>query len=171
MGLDRLIAEASNTHSLDAALVAALIRVESGGNTWASNPEPPYHYLWDVKKKRPFRGLSIVEATSMFPPRDFYALSGDTDQEFWNQRTSWGLMQVMGAVARERGFTGPYLTELCDPVLNLSIGAAHLSAALAWAKGDERLGLASYNAGRGGALGTAGQAYASRVIAARTREA
>jgi len=41
------------------------------------------------------------------------------------QRTSWGLMQIMGAVARERGFRG-WLTELCDPAVNLEWGCRHL---------------------------------------------
>jgi len=41
------------------------------------------------------------------------------------QRTSWGLMQIMGAVARERGFRG-WLTELCDPQANLEWGCKHL---------------------------------------------
>ena len=34
-------------------------------------------------------------------------------------------MQIMGAVARERGFRG-WLTELCDPQANLEWGCKHL---------------------------------------------
>ena len=34
-------------------------------------------------------------------------------------------MQIMGAVARERGFRG-WLTELCDPAVNLEWGCRHL---------------------------------------------
>lgn len=109
-------------------LVAAIVRVESGGNPWAWNPEPPYRYLWDVRLGRPFRALTAAEIQSERPPADFPALAGDRDQEWWAQAASWGLMQVMGAVARERGYRGPYLTALLDPETALHYGCAHLAS-------------------------------------------
>ena len=72
-------------------------------------------------------------------------------------------MQVMGAVARERGFRGPFLTELSEVEANLFWGCAHLGHLLEWANGDIHKTLASYNAGQGGWLSTAGQAYANKV--------
>ena len=49
---------------------------------------------------------------------------------------SWGLMQVMGQVAREHGFTGQFLSALCEPAAGIAIGctvlAAKFAAAARW---------------------------------------
>lgn len=37
----------------------------------------------------------------------------------------WGVMQVMGGVAREVGFKGSFLTELCDPEVGIESAVAH----------------------------------------------
>lgn len=42
------------------------------------------------------------------------------------QKTSWGLMQVMGAVARGYGFTGD-LRQLLSPMVGLEYGCRHLA--------------------------------------------
>lgn len=105
----------------------AIVQVESGGNPFAWNPEPAYRYVWDVKRNIPFKlGEDIVR--SPVPPKDFPTLAGDQDQEWWGQRASWGLMQVMGAVARELGYREPYLPELCLPDTNIQYGCLHLKA-------------------------------------------
>ena len=39
---DKQIRDAARKHALPAGLVAAIVAVESGGNTWAWNPEPGY---------------------------------------------------------------------------------------------------------------------------------
>ncbi|MDO5562518.1 MAG: transglycosylase SLT domain-containing protein [Synergistaceae bacterium] len=49
------------------------------------------------------------------------------DTELVLQRCSIGLMQVMGAWAREQGFDG-WLTELIDPENNIDVGCARLAA-------------------------------------------
>lgn len=128
-------------------LVEAMVAVESGFNPWAWNPEPRYRYLWDVKKSEPFRPLTATEIQAEVPPADFPFLAGDRDNEFWGQSASWGLMQVMGAVAREHGFPGKYLTQLCDPETGLDFGCLHLVRCLKWAKGDVPAALAAYNGG------------------------
>jgi len=55
---------------------------------------------------------------------------------------SWGLMQVMGQVAREHGFTRKFLSALCEPAAGLDIGcavlAAKISAALAAGAGNQQ---------------------------------
>lgn len=107
-------------------LLLALIWQESAGNPWAWNPERRYPWLWDVRKDKPFRKTTEAELASRTPPADFGCLMGDPDNEWWGQSASWGLTQVMGAAARERGFKGKYLTELCDPYVNLEYGARHL---------------------------------------------
>jgi hypothetical protein len=156
-------------HGLDPWLVGGIIRVESNFTPWAWNPEPAYRYLWNVRTNAPFRVLTVDERTSEIPPKDFPCLLGDSDQEWWGQQSSWGLMQIMGAVARQFGFKGPYLPELCTPEINLNFGGLYLSQLLSWAKGDVDQALAAWNGGKGnnGKKPYANQAYATKVIAAR----
>lgn len=45
-------------------------------------------------------------------------------------------MQVMGQVARKHGFTGKFLSALCDPVTALDIGCAALAAKIAAVAGN-----------------------------------
>ena len=109
-------------------LVAAIVRKESDGDPWAWNPEPHYSYLVDVSTGQPFRKLTPEERLSEVPPNDFPSLAGDRDAEWWGQQASWGLMQVMGAVGRERGMNRrAHLPQLCDPALNLEVGCIHLA--------------------------------------------
>lgn len=161
------IAAAAGTNRIDPDLVEAIVIVESGGNPWAINYEPRYRYLVDVRNWQPFRKLTELEQTSEIPPADFRSVAGDPDQEWVSQQTSWGLMQLMGALGRELGFRGAYLTELCRLDLNLRLGCLHLSNLLRWAEGDVAQAVAAYNAGRGGWSSPAGQAYARKVLTAR----
>lgn len=156
---------AATAYGLESDLVEALVQIESGGNPYAWNPEPKYRWLWNVRTHRPFRALTAEEAASKTPPLDFPVLAGDRDQEWWGQQASWGLMQVMGAVARELGCRVPFLPELTRPDLNLDLGCRHLASHLKWAQGNTRKALGAYNAGRGNAEGTAGSAYATHVLA------
>lgn len=145
---------------LDPDLVHAVVLQESGGDPTQWNPEPRYRYFWDVKKHQPFRVVSSAEVASKFPPRDFPTLAGDADQEWWGQQASWGLMQIMGAVAREYGYRATFLTRLVvEPDANLQIGCQHLARLLAWARtytaqADDaqaiRSALAAYNGGKVG---------------------
>jgi len=113
---------------LDPLLVASFICVESSGNPWAWNPEPQYRYLWDVKNGKPFRPLTVAERASKVPPADFPSPPrADRDAEYWGQSCSWGLMQVMGAVAREHNFKEIFLSQLCQPDLNVWVGCKHLA--------------------------------------------
>lgn len=158
--------EIATAHAIDPVLVTALTRVESDGNPWAWNPEPKYRYFWDVSRRAPFRAVQPDELLAKTPPPDFPTLRGDRDQEWWGQQASWGLMQIMGGVARERGFIGPYLTELCDPTVNLTYGCAYLATLLVWSHGNLRQALAAYNGGKGGneVPPYRNQAYVDRVF-------
>jgi hypothetical protein len=159
-------------HGLDTVTVAGLIEVESGFNPWAWNPEPRYRYYWNLKTNLPFRKVSPEEATSETPPRDFPTLVGDPDQEWWAQSVSWGLMQLMGAVARERGFTGRYLTQLVDPKINITFGCMQLVRLLQWSKGNLNQALAAYNGGmtNNSRVPFQNQSYADKVLAAIARQ-
>ena len=166
-----LIQSAAAGAALPPLLLIAIIEQESDGNVWAWNPEPRYRYLWDVQFNRPFRTLTEAERASETPSRDFPCLGGDRDQEWWGQCASWGLMQVMGAVAREHGFRGAYLTELCEPETNLEYGCRHLAALrdrFHAAHGWPGV-VAAYNAGSPRRVGVDGpyenQSYVDEVMA------
>lgn len=61
------------------------------------------------------------------------------------QKHSWGLMQVMGAVARELGFTGPF-TDLWEPEIGIRYGMRLLKKL--WSRYENWPDvIASYNAG------------------------
>lgn len=150
---------------LDPNLVHAIIQQESDEDPTAWNPEPRYRYFWNVRTQAPFRLVTTAEIASETPPKDFPSLAGDPDQEWWAQQASWGLMQIMGAVAREHGFRAAYLTRLVtDPETNIAIGCVHFARLLAWAgtytaKADDPRAiagaLAAYNGGKVGNAPTA----------------
>lgn len=138
-------------HEIDPRIVRAVVSVESSGNPCAWNPEQRYRYFWNVKLWKPFRSITDAENASEFPPKDFPTLAGDPDNEWWAQQASWGVMQVMGAVAREQGCREPYLTALCrDTAIGLLFGCRVLQSHLRWSKGVVDQALAAYNGGRVG---------------------
>lgn len=95
-----LIKAAATRRSLPWELVYAICQIESSLNPAATRHEP--HYRWLVG--------------------DNEAMSPTERQD---QMTSWGLMQVMGAVARELGHQGP-LSDLLNPPTGLFYGCLHL---------------------------------------------
>jgi hypothetical protein len=136
------------TFSLEPELVLAVIWQESGGIQAAWNPEQRYRWFWNVRTNAPFRRVTDAENMSEYPPTDFPSLAGDPDQEWWGQQASWGLMQPMGAVARECGMKNKYVGDLLIfPELNIQIGCTHLSRKLKQAGGDVRGALLRYNGG------------------------
>lgn len=128
-------------------VVLGLIEQESAWNPWAWNPEPRYRWFVNVKTRQPFRRPTDEEIRSEIPPDDFPALAGDRDQEWWAQQASWGLGQIMGAVARERGFDGPYLPAILRPELNVMLLCAHLAHLLSRQEGNLQKALLHYNGG------------------------
>lgn len=163
-----MIADAARNYTLPVDVLVALVLVESSGNPWAYNPEPHYRYLVDIRTGKPFRPLSVSEIASERPPDDFPSLPGvPRDAEWWGQQASWGLLQVMGAVARENGFSGKFLTELCDPWTGLDYGARHLRHQLN-RYGDLRDAVVAYNTGNAvkdasGTYSAAGVTYLAKV--------
>jgi soluble lytic murein transglycosylase-like protein len=133
---DELIALARSTaqrHQLDSALVCAVIEQESAWDSLAIRYEPGFRTLYVA----PLR----------LPPSEEIARS-----------ISWGLMQVMGQVAREHDFSGKFLSALCDPETGIEIGCRVLSAKLAAASNDILRGLQRWNGG-------ANAEYAAQVLA------
>lgn len=103
-------------------LIEAFATVESSLNPWALRYEPQYKYLY------------LLDNRSQLSPT-----------ERVGQMCSWGLMQVMGAVAREYGFKG-YFPQLCDPVVGLRYGCLHVTKFRA-KYGQWSDVIAAYNAG------------------------
>jgi soluble lytic murein transglycosylase-like protein len=121
----------ADKHGLPYELVCAVIEQESNWDEWAIRYEPQFqlHYVAPLH-------LEITEEIA----RSF----------------SWGLMQVMGQVAREHGFTG-HLSSLCEPLNGLEMGCLHLKGKIDRA-GTIREGLQAWNGG-------ANLQYADQVLA------
>jgi soluble lytic murein transglycosylase-like protein len=101
-----LIYALSTEHKIEVELIAAMVATESAGNTNAIRYEPHYKWTLDTEKYAKMNGVT-------------------NDTEVIAQKTSWGLLQVMGGVARELGFSSP-LVKLTDPWLGLDIGIKKL---------------------------------------------
>ncbi|HUJ33269.1 MAG TPA: lytic transglycosylase domain-containing protein [Candidatus Acidoferrum sp.] len=122
---------------LDAALVCAIVEQESSWDPLAIRYEPAF-------RTRYISALGL-------PPTEEVARS-----------ISWGLMQVMGQVAREHGFEGKFLSALCDPQIGLQIGCAVLATKLGEAGGDVPRALVLWNGG-------ANPSYGPEVLAKTER--
>jgi len=121
------IIEAANKHGLDPLLIQAIVSVESAGNPWVCRYEPLFRYLY-------------------FPREHADRLNQSVETETNQQMTSWGLMQLMGAVARELGFTEP-LAKLSDLQTGLEWSCKKLKTLKErWGEDEIRM-IASWNAG------------------------
>ena len=152
--LRALVPAIAAAHHLPPALILAMVEVESGWDPWAIRPEPAWQYYWNVRDNVPYR-LPGGYRDSEYPPQDFPELTGRVGpvHEWWAQAMSWGLMQIMGAVARERGFRQPYLSALLNPATNIEWGCKVLASHLPWAGGYLPAAVAAYNGGRAGNQG------------------
>ena len=120
-------------HALDPALVCAVVEQESAWDAHAIRYEPGF-------RTRYVAPLGL-------PPTEEVARS-----------ISWGLMQVLGQGAREHGFSGKFLSALCDPAAGLDIGCAVLATKLSAAGGNLARSLELWNGG-------ANADYAPQVLA------
>jgi soluble lytic murein transglycosylase-like protein len=108
---------------LDPALVCAVVEQESNWNLWAIRAEKGF-------ETRYIDPLGLKNMTEVFA-----------------RSMSWGLMQLMGEVAREMGFTGTYLSQLCDPPIGLLWGCKKLAQCLDAKGGDPEKALLMWNGG------------------------
>lgn len=137
-----LVAGVAARYELPVLTVAAQVMAESGGDPLATRQEDAFRWVVNAETGLPFRRLTAEEATMPWPPLDFPG----GQSEWTGQRTSWGLLQVMGALARELHLTGSF-SGLFDPEVGLDYGLRHL-ARLRARYGDMDLALAAYNTGR-----------------------
>jgi soluble lytic murein transglycosylase-like protein len=117
---------AAVAHKLDPALVCAVVEQESDWNPWSVRYEPGFL----ARYVAPLFSAGKMSAT-----------------EAYTRSISWGLMQLMGEVARELGCTAPSLAELCDPATGLEFGCRQLRAKLDAAGGDTTRALLAWNGG------------------------
>jgi soluble lytic murein transglycosylase-like protein len=98
----QLAAKWAAKYGLNPYIVAAVCEQESNWNPFAVRWEPAFFQRYIVPQ-------GLADAT-----------------EAHTRAMSFGLMQVMGEVARENGFEGRFLTQLCDPDTALDFGCRKL---------------------------------------------
>jgi len=105
--IQKLIEENAAKYSLPQWLIYGIVNTESGGDPWAVRFEPAFrtHYV----------------------PDQCQTFGASNETERTTRACSWGLMQIMGQVAREHGYKGEFLSELCDPATGMDYGCRHLS--------------------------------------------
>lgn len=118
---------------LPPSLVCAVIEQESAWNPYAMRYEPAFRTRYVAPLRLP-------------------------DTEEIARSISWGLMQVMGQVARENGYIERFLPALCDPATGIRTGCIVLGRKMATASGDVSRALGLWNGG-------ANQDYAHEVLA------
>jgi soluble lytic murein transglycosylase-like protein len=134
-----LASRAAAVQSLDPALVCAVVEQESGWNPWAMRYEPAFFAKYVA---------------------NLYTNNKISASEAYARGFSWGLMQVMGQVARETGFDALFLSALCDPEQGLATGCRVLRKKLDAMAGDATRALLAWNGG-------GNPAYAAQVLARR----
>jgi len=119
------IITAAAKHGIPYSTVGGIIRQESGAEPLACRHEPGYRWLYYPERVKPV------------------TCSLTTEKIF--QMTSWGLMQVMGAVYREYGFEGWLSKVICDIEAQLEYGCLHLGKKIK--KFGLEGGIVAYNSG------------------------
>lgn len=119
------ITSAAQKHRIDPALVYAVCRQESGMDQHAFRYEPAYRWLVSPNMVKP--------------------MTCSVESEIMLQKTSIGIMQVMGAVFREYGFTGWLSALFGDMNRQLDYGCLHLAKKIS--RYGLPAGIAAYNSG------------------------
>ena len=124
--IEAIARQAAERHGIRREILLALIEQESGWNEYAVRYEPAFMSKY----------ISPLFLKGQMTPTEAYS-----------RAMSWGLCQVMGQTAREQGFSGHYLSELCAPINGIEQGCIKLAACLKRAGGDESIALLHYNGG------------------------
>ncbi len=139
----RIISQNCSKLGLNPQLVAAVIHQESKGLTYAVRYEPEFYKRYLQTKTQ--------QSLGGYWPR---LCSAETERRL--RAHSFGLMQLLGQTFRERDFRGEFLTELCDPAVNIKLGCEFL-AHLLEKHGSAEKALLAYNGG-------ANKAYPGKVF-------
>lgn len=120
--LSRIARATAKSFNLPEDIVCAICEQESNWNPWAIRFEEGFYKRYTEPMKL-------------------------SDTEEHARAMSFGVMQVMGQTARERGFQGKFLTELCDPVTGIEFGCKTLAHKLERQGGDIKAAILAYNGG------------------------
>lgn len=121
--LVELAKQTAQKYRLDPVLVCAVCEQESGWDTFSMRFEPRFLARYVVP----------------------LALTNPTEEHA--RSISWGLMQLMGQVARELKWPGRYLSTLCEPQIGLELGCQHLANKFKQSGGDVNKALLLWNGG------------------------
>ena len=121
-----LAKQIATAHALPPELICAVCEQESDWDIWATRYEPGFLSRYVA----PLFTNNKIDAT-----------------EAHCRAMSWGLMQVMGQVARETGFAASSLAFLCEPAQGLEVGCQVFAAKLAAAHGEIAHALQLWNGG------------------------
>lgn len=91
-------------------ILLAMIMAESQGNPNYTRLSLNLPHMWNFNLAVPFRTLMEHERGSVSAPDDFPG----SDNEWLGQKTAWGPLPILGATAREQGYTGLF-PALCGP--------------------------------------------------------
>ena len=133
-----LIERLAARHGLNPRLVEAFVFVESSDQAQAIRFEPHIYDLLATK----------------FPHT--------SPTERMQQATSWGLMQMMGMVARERNYHGTCVALCVDPELALTLGMKQLAHLKARTTSEDDM-IKAYNVGLGGIKKGRGAEYLAKI--------
>lgn len=130
-----IIIKASEDYNLEIDLLIGLILQESLGQENAVRYEPAFYKRYLQNKKR-------SQIAGYWP----LGTIPNNNTEYNLRSTSFGLMQIMGQVAREYQFTNRWLTDLLNPEINIMLGARILNDYIT-KRGNPTAGLLRYNGG------------------------
>jgi len=121
-----IITSASMQYKIPENLIGAIIYIESRIRSEATRYEPGYRWTTDPHTHAMRNYITA-------------------DTEIIHQRISWGLMQIMGATARDLGYERS-LVRLCEPKIGIQWGTRYLADL--WKKyGILEDVISAYNAG------------------------
>ena len=120
-----LIKKYAEKHGLTPDIVYGVIMQESNGDQFSVRYEKNYKWLEDPEKHKPI--ICSLDTEIMF------------------QKTSFGLMQMMGGVFRELGFRGWLSKAMIEPCIQLDYGCKFLANKIV--KYGFMGGICSYNSG------------------------
>ena len=130
--LENAIDYCSFHFEIDASLIRAMVEQESSGRFYARRYEDGFFKKYIAHKTKQQLGFYWPD------------LSEATERK--DRATSWGVMQIMGQTARERGFKGDF-SELLYPATGCFWGCCELSRLIKKTKGNIREALLKYNGG------------------------
>lgn len=127
---------------IDPVYIQAIAEQESDYHYWAVRFEPGFYYTY-IHKKYSYNGIKAELGES---GRDLLRKVSLSTEEF-SRACSWGVMQVMGQVMRERGYRGILHHVLFIPEIGIEYGIRQFHRHWKWYKGDLNKALHAYNGG------------------------